>query len=187
MMRRNWLVLILLLVGCGPSAQEEYDAALRLVDRQQERLDALRPAYDGARQAAVLAVSKEFGGGSPEESATAALQQLEGVLSQAASTPAPAAPTRKDPFSAVDAAINNLTAAQEALKQQQATLSGSIDKANEVLKNIDTPGTAEAKRLEELLAGKPEVQAYRRQEERLEKAKQAANAAEAKLGSAAAK
>ena len=61
-MLRGLAIVVVVLVGCGPSAQEEYDTALSVLNRQQERLDALRPAYDAARQTATLTVCKEIAG-----------------------------------------------------------------------------------------------------------------------------
>jgi hypothetical protein len=55
------------------------------------------------------------------------------------------------------------------------------------MNKIKVPGTPEAKRFEEVLAKMPEVQAYRRQEERLARAKQAAEEAEAALPDVATK
>jgi hypothetical protein len=46
---------------------------------------------------------------------------------------------------------------------------------------INTPGTREARRLEEKLAAMPEAQAYQRQERRVAKARQAVDEAEAAL------
>ena len=87
----------------------------------------------------------------------------------------------------IDQTIDNLLAAQENLADQQSALSGPIQKVNEVMTKIKTPGTAEAKRFEEVLAQMPEAQAYTRQEERVKRAQEAADAAEAALANEAAK
>ena len=87
----------------------------------------------------------------------------------------------------IDKTIDNLLNAQESLQDQQTALSGPIQKVNEVMTKIKTPGTAEAKRLEEVLAEMPEAQAYTRQEERVKRAQEAADAAEAALSKGAAK
>lgn len=187
-MKRILAILLVVLVGCAPSPQEEYDMALRMVNRQQERLDALRPAYDAAREKAALAVCKEITGVTPDESATAALQQLQGIMGQAADTPAPAdQEADKRPVGDADAAIDQLIAAQATFQEQQSAISAPIAKVNEVMTKIKTPGTPEAKRYEEVLAAMPEVKAYQRQEERLARAQKAADAAEAALDGAATK
>jgi hypothetical protein len=187
-MLRRLAILLVVLVGCGPSAQEQYDTALSIVNRQQERLDALRPAYDAARQSAVMVVCKEIAGVTPDESATAALQQMQSAMSQAVDTQASAKPaTNSSNVGDINATIDNLLAAQETLTDQHAALSLPIRRVNEVMNKINMPGTPEAKRFEEVLAAKPEVQAYRRQEERLARAKEAADAAEAALPKAATK
>ena len=187
-MLRGLAVVVVVLVGCGPSAQDEYDAALSVLNRQQERLDALRPAYDAARQTATLTVCKEIAGFTPDESATAALEQLGGIMSGAGDEAAAenATAETKD-VGDIDQTIDNLLAAQENLADQQAALSGPIQKVNEVMSKIKTPGTPEAKRFEEVLAQMPEAQAYARQEDRVKRAQEAVDAAEAALASVAAK
>ena len=173
-----WL-LIVMTVGCGPTPQQEFDAALKTLNRQQERLDGLRPAYDAARQTATLAVCKELAGATPDESAAAALEQLESAMSQAAESQASAAKSGD-----IDATIDSLIAAQGSLQEQQAALSAPLAKSAEVMKNIKTPGTPEAKRLEEVFEAMPEVQAYRRQEKRVATAQKSFDAAEAALDAA---
>jgi len=187
-MLRCLAIVVVVLVGCGRSAQEEYDTALSVLNRQQERLDALRPAYDAARQTATLTVCKEVAGFTPDESATAALEQLGGIMSGSADGAAVenTAANTKD-VGDIDQTIDNLLAAQENLADQQAALSGPIQKVNEVMAKIKTPGTPEAKRFEEVLAQMPEAQAYTRQEERLKRAQEAADAAEAAIANGAAK
>jgi len=185
-MSRSLAILLVVLVGCRPSPQQEYDTALSIVNRQQERLDALRPAYDAARHKAALVVCKEIAGVTPDESASVALEQLQGILGQAVDTPAPAnQATDKLNVNDADAAIDQLIAAQASFQEQQVAISAPMAKANEVMNNINTPGTPEAKRFEEVLSAMPEVKAYKRQEERLERAQQAADAAEAALHGAA--
>src|SRR5688500_10795317 len=90
-MLRGFSFLLLVLVaiaGCGPNAQEKYDAAVKDLERAQARLDNLRPAYDAARDKAALAVCKEIAGVTPDESAMAALAQLEGAADQAVASQA---------------------------------------------------------------------------------------------------
>jgi hypothetical protein len=185
-MRRKFIILIVLVIGCGPSAQEEYDTALSVLNRQQERLDALRPAYDAARQTAMMKVCKEIAGVTPDESATAALEQLGGILGGGGDATAADSTTDTKQPADIDQTIDNLLAAQENLTDQQAALAGPIQKVNEVMTKIKTPGTAQAKRFEELLAQMPEAQAYTRQEERVKRAQEAADAAEATLSTGAA-
>src|SRR5688572_8309532 len=187
-MLRSLAIIVVVLVGCGRSAQEEYDTALSVLNRQQERLDALRPAYDAARQMAMMTVCKEIAGFTPDESATAALEQLGGIMDGAADGAADenTAAITKD-VGDIDQTIDNLLAAQENLADQQSALSGPIQKVNEVMTKIKTPGTPEAKRFEEVLAQMPEAQAYTRQEERVKRAQEAADAAEAALTNGAAK
>ena len=186
-MLRSLAIVVVVLVGCGRSAQEEYDTALSVLNRQQERLDALRPAYDAARQTATMTVSKEITGFTPDESATAALEQLGGIMSGSADGAAVENTTANtQDVGDIDQTIDNLLAAQESLADQQSALSGPIQKVNEVMTKIKTPGTAEAKRFEEVLAQMPEAQAYKRQEERVKRAQEAADAAEAALANGAA-
>jgi hypothetical protein len=163
-----------LVTGCGPSAEDLYDEALRQVSREQERLDSLRPAYDAARQAAMQTVFKEIAGATPEESAQSTLEQLDAIAS--------AGNQREGevPKDEIDRAIGQLTAMQNAIQSAQGVLSGGA-KTNETMTKIRTPGTPEFKRFEEVLAAMPEVQAYERQQKRLNAASQAALAAEGKL------
>jgi hypothetical protein len=171
-------LMLLALSGCAePSRQEKYDAAVAAMNAELARLDNLRPAYDAARQAAILEVCKEIAGATPEESATASLEQLNKLMTGAAESQAAADKKPGD----IDSTIDQLITAHEAMKDQQSALLGSAGKVNEVMQKIKTPGMPEAKRLEEVLAAKPEVQAYQRQEKRLEQAKQSMLEAEANL------
>jgi hypothetical protein len=169
-------VLFILVSGCGPLAQDAYDEALRQVNREQERLDSLRPAYDAARQTAMQTVYKEITGSTPEESAAGTLSQLQGIAASAG-VPAEGEKTGDD----LDRAIEQLSRMQEAIEQTQGALTGNFAGSNEVMTKIKTPGTPEFKRFEEVLAAMPEAQAYERQRKRLESATKAALTAEAKL------
>jgi hypothetical protein len=175
------LMMLLLVAGCGPSPQEKYDAAVRDLERAQARLDNLRPAYDVARQTAANAVCKEIAGVTPEESAAAALQSLGAVLDQTAAAPGDdgkkAAGGKQ--ASDIDQTIDNLIAAQQNVQEQRAALTAPVAKANEVMNKIKTPGTPEAKLFTEKLAAMPEVQAYERQQKRVERAQQEVDEAEA--------
>src|SRR6476620_3558283 len=82
-----FVLSIVLISGCGESPQQKYDAAVRELERAQERLDSLRPAYDAARQTAANAVCREIAGTTPEESASAALEGLGNVLNQPTAAP----------------------------------------------------------------------------------------------------
>jgi hypothetical protein len=175
--------ILVTVVGCaGPSPQEKYTAAVELMNAEQARLDNLRPAYDAARKSAELAVFKEIAGATPDEATADALKQLETVAggltgAQGGETAGEGNANAAD----LDATIDRLITAQSAMLDQQAALAGSIGKANETMTKIQTPGTPENKRFEELLAAMPEVQAYRRQEVRLARAKEAVEKAEAAL------
>jgi hypothetical protein len=183
------LMLLLFACGCaGPTAQEKYDAAERDLERSQQRLDNLRPAYDAARATAMNAVCKEIAGTTPDEAASVALGGLGDVLNQSA-TP-PAADAKNAPEGAkpngkkkdeLDSTIDNLVAGQKDFQEKQAALTAPVAKANEVMSKIKTPGTPEAKQLEEKLSKMPEVQAYERQQKRVERAQQAVDAAKAEL------
>jgi hypothetical protein len=72
------------------------------------------------------------------------------------------------------------------MQEQAAALTEPITKARETMKLINTPGTPEAKRVDELIADLPEVKAYRRQEKRVERMQKAVDEAEALLPGAAA-
>jgi hypothetical protein len=161
----------------------------RRVDRAQAQLDKLRPAYDTAVQTAQNAVCREIAGTTPEESASAALQGLGNVLNQTAAAPPeenkkgdvakkPAGGKKGDDL---DKTIDNLIAAQKDVTEKQAALTAPVAKANEVMTKIKTPGTPEAKRYEEKLAAMHEVQAYERQQKRLERAQQEMEEAEKDL------
>ena len=116
--------IVLVFAGCGQSAQEKYDEAVDNLTRVQKRLDNLRPAYDAAKQTAMLTVCKEISGTTPDESAVAMLGQLEGVAAQAAKEPAADATAtpgqKKKPVGDPDAAIDQLISAQKSVADQQA-------------------------------------------------------------------
>src|SRR3954453_17826886 len=184
----------ILLNGCGESPQQKYDAAVRELERTQERLDSLRPAFDTARQTAANAVCREIAGTTPEESASAALQGLGNVMNEAAPAPKEApgadAKTTADGKKAVggrrgddlDKTIDNLISAEKNVQEKQAALGAPIAKANEVMTKIKTPGTPEAKKYEAKLASMPESQAYERQQKRVESAQKDVDQAKAALG-----
>jgi hypothetical protein len=178
-MWRSFLVLFacaFFLVGCaGESAKEKYDEAVKDLDRAQKRLDNLRPAYDTARVRAANEVCKEIAGTTPEESASAALAGLGKALEDPTLTaPAPATPDATKAggkkVDELDKTIDGLVAGEQKFKEQQAAITGPVLKAKEVMTKINTPGTPEAKKLEEKLATMPEAKAYDRQQERVEKA-----------------
>src|SRR4051794_41935342 len=73
----------ILLNGCGESPQQKYDAAVRELERTQERLDSLRPAFDTGRQTAANAGCREISGTTPGEAARAALQGVGNVMNEA--------------------------------------------------------------------------------------------------------
>jgi hypothetical protein len=186
-MPRRFPVILLSLViftGCAPSAQEKYDAVVRAHEVAQAQLDKLRPAYDTARTTAMNAVCKEIAGTTPEESASAALQGFGDVLNQSAagSLDATAKGGEGKKGDDLDKTIDTLIAAQKEAQEKQASLAAPIAKANEVMAKIKTPGTPEAKRFEEKLAAMPEVQAYERQQKRVEKSQQDVDEAKAALG-----
>ena len=176
-----------MIAGCGPSGQEKYDAAVMNLERAQARLDNLRPAYDAAREKAALTVCKEIAGVTPEESAMAALTQLESTADQAVaiqaddSQPATNPSAGKKRTNETDEAIDKLLTAHKTLQEQQAAVTGPIAKAYDTMNKIQTPGTSEAKRFEEVLVKMPEVETYQRQEKRVERAKQAVDDAQADL------
>jgi hypothetical protein len=172
--------------GCAPSAQEEYDAAVRNLERSESRLDNLRPAYDAAIKQAKDTVCKEIAGVSTEEQTEAALANIEGLLSGAAAKTEAAADPQGRPVGDADAALDQLLGAHADMQKQAAALTAPLAKANETMKLINTPGTTEAKRYEAVLAEMPEVKAYRRQEKRVERAQTALDAAEKNLPGAAA-
>ena len=181
-------ILLLFVTGCGePSPKEKYDEALRDLDRAEAKLDSLRPAYDVARQTAANTVCKEIAGATLEESASAALAGLGDVMNPTVTPPSadPAADAKKvasgKKGDELDATIDNLIAAQKDVQEKQAALTAPVARANEVMKNIKTPGTPEAKQYEEKLAAMPEVKAYERQQRRVERAQQAVDEAKAAM------
>jgi hypothetical protein len=189
MLRKNSfllsMVMLALTVGCGESPQQKYDEAVDSLNRAQRRLDALRPAYDAARQTAILTVCKQITGTTPEESQLGMLKELTGaaddISKQQAADAASEPGQKKKPIGDADAAIDNLLAAQKAMGEKSAAASASVLKTSEVMTKIKTPGTPENKQLEDELATMPEVQAYRRQEKRVEEAKEDVEDAEKDL------
>jgi hypothetical protein len=193
MFRRLSILLLLLTVvgGCGPTPKEKYDAAVQEVDRQQAQLDKLRPGYDTAVATATNAVCREITGTSPEESESAAAQQVSDALTQLTAAPdeskkvdgAKAAPTGRK-GDELDKIIENAAAAQKDLQAKQAALTAPVAKVGEVKKvinNIKTEGTPENKRFKEKLAEFQEVKTYERQQKRLERAQQEVEEAEKDL------
>ena len=126
---------------------------------------------------------KEIAGTTPEESASAALAGLGDVLNPTVAPPAADGKeaTNGKKGSDIDKTIDNLIAAQKDVQEKQAALTAPVAKANEVMAKIKTPGTPEAKRVEEKLAAMREVQAYERQQKRVERAQQEVDDAEAAL------
>jgi hypothetical protein len=168
------IVMIALTSGCGPSAKEKYDDAVRELERAQARLDNLLPDYNAARATAINATCREIAGTTPEESASAALQGLgdlnQAVLPQAGATSkddSTKGATKGKKSDDLDKTIDGLVAAQKNAQEKQAALTAPLAKANEVMSKIKTPGTPEAKRMEEKLAAMPEAQAYMRQQKRV--------------------
>ena len=187
MRNRFYLLPAILLVfaGCGQSAQEKYDEAVDNLTRVQKRLDNLRPAYDAAKQTAMLAVCKQITGVTPEESQLDMLKQLTGAADdvgkeQPAEAADPSAPKKK-PVGDADAAIDSLMAAEKKMGEKSAAASASVIKTSDVMNKIKTPGTPENKKLEDELATMPEVQAYLRQLKRVEEAKEDVEDAEKDL------
>jgi hypothetical protein len=180
--------------GCvvTPSAKEKYDAAVREVDRAQAQLDKSRPAYDAAVVTATNAVCREITGTSPEESESAAAQQVSDALNQLTTAPpdeskkvggVKVAPTGRK-GDELDKIVENAAAAQKDLKEKQAALTAPIAKIGEmrkVMNNIKTPGTPENKRFQEKLAAMDEVKTYERQQKRLKRAEEAVKEAEKDL------
>jgi hypothetical protein len=72
----------------APTPQQNYDNALKNLERAEARLDNLRPAYDAARERAALAVCEEIAGTTPEASAEGAIAHLETLLTDGAATTA---------------------------------------------------------------------------------------------------
>ncbi|MGD9636087.1 MAG: hypothetical protein AB7G28_04540 [Pirellulales bacterium] len=196
-MRRLTLIHLFLLAAIGgcmpePTPQEKYDDAVKSLERAEARLDNLRPAYDAARQKAALKVCEEIAGTTPEQSAADALSNLEGLLTGAATDPAtegaPAGDAKKPaaPLGDADAALDQLMDAHKQMQEKTAELTGPINKARETMKLINTPGTPEAKQVDELVAKMPEAKAYLRQEKRVETLQKAVDDAEAMLSGDAA-
>jgi len=191
-MRQHFILCVLIVVslaGCvrAPTPQENYDTALKNLERSEARLDNLRPAYDAARERAAQAVCEEIAGATPESSAEGAIKQLEGMLSgnvgtnEAVGDAAGDADKAKPPIGDADAALDQLLGAHKQMQEQAAALTAPITKARETMKLINTPGTAEAKLVEERIANLPEVKAYLRQAERVQRMQQAVDEAEALL------
>jgi hypothetical protein len=190
----TYLLVLTAISGCvpAPTPQENYETALKNLERSEARLDNLRPAYDAARDRAAQAVCQEIAGATPETSAEGAIKQLEGLLSgnvgtnEAVGDAAGDAADKKPPVGDADAALDQLLGAHKQMQEQAAALTEPITKARETMKLINTPGTAEAKLVAERIATLPEVKAYLRQEKRVERMQQAVDEAEALLPSGAA-
>lgn len=191
-MRQTFSLCILflsLLSGCmpEPTPQERYETALKNLERAEARLDNLRPAYDAARQRAAEAVCEEIAGATPETSAEGAIKQLEGLLTGNAGTneavgdAAGDADKKAPPVGDADAALDQLLGAHKQMQEQAAALTAPITKARETMKLINTPGTPEAKKVEQRIANLTEVKAYLRQEKRVARMQAAVDEAEAQL------
>ncbi len=178
-------VVLLMVAGCGPTPEQQYDAALQDFESAQSRLDGLRPAFDAAREKAQRSVYQEIAGKTLEESASDALSQLQGLtdgtLTGQPAGDGTAADADNRPMGDPDAALDQLLAAHEQMQEVQAAATASITQSSDLTKKINTPGTPENKRFEEVFEAMPEVKAYRRQENRVERAQQALEAAEAAL------
>ncbi len=180
MLRRLSILLVLLTVvgGCGPSPQQKYDDAVRELERAQARLDNLMPAYTAAKQTAANAVCRDLAGTTLEESESAALAGLGNVLNQTA--PAPTDESKKGGDAKkvasgrkgdeLDKTIDNLIAGEKDAQEKATALAAPMAKVKEIMTKINTPGTPEAKKLQEKLADMPEVKAYERQQKRIEQA-----------------
>jgi hypothetical protein len=178
------LLAIIVAVGCGQSADEKYNEAVDNLTRAQRRLDNLRPAYDAAKQAAILTVCKRITGTTPEESQLGMLKELTGAADEASkeqATEAADPSVKKKPIGDADAAIDSLMAAEKKMGEKSAAASASVLKTSDVMNKIKTPGTPENKQLEDELATMPEVSAYKRQEKRVEEAKEDVEDAEKDL------
>jgi len=182
-------LILISIIGCvpAPTPQENYETALKNLERSEARLDNLRPAYDAARERAAQAVCQEIAGATPETSTEGAIKQREGILSgnvgtnEAVGDAATDADKKQPPIGDADAALDQLLGAHKQMQEQAAALTEPITKARETMKLINTPGTAEAKLVEERIATLPEVKAYLRQEKRVERMQQAVDEAEALL------
>jgi hypothetical protein len=176
--------MLLAAVGCGQSAEAKYKDAVDSYERAQRRLDALRPAYDAAKQTAILTVCKRITGTTPEESQLGMLKELTGTadeISKGQAADAADPTVKKKPIGDADAAIDSLMAAEKKMGEKSAAASTSVLQTSEVMNKIKTPGTPENKQLEDELATMPEVSAYRRQEKRVEEAKEDVEDAEKDL------
>src|SRR3954463_378455 len=119
---------VVLVSGCAESPQQKYDAAVRDLERAQERRDGLRPAYDQARLTAANAVCREIAGTTPEESASAALAGLSDTLNtQTALTPLDDAAKQDEAKKSntrngdeLDKTIDNLVAGEKKFQETQA-------------------------------------------------------------------
>lgn len=169
---------VVLVTGCGPTPQENFDKAERDLERAQSRLDNLLPAYNEAKKVAAAAVCKEITGTTLEESTSAALAGIGDVSGLIAPPPATDPPAEgekpaggKKPDD-LDKAISGLEAMQKTLQDKQAALTGPVAKVHEVMAKINTPGTPENAKYEEKLKSLPEAKAYERQQKRVETAQE---------------
>ena len=183
------LLLAATVTGCGPSAKEKYDEAVRELEKAEATLDSMLPAYQAAQQLAANEVCREIAGATPEESMTAASANIGDLLNQVATPPPADTKTGDEPKKVaagrkgdeLDQTIDGLIAAQKNVAEKQAALAAPIAKAQEVMKNIKTPGTPEAKKYEEKLAGMREVKAFQRQEKRVKRAQEQVDELEKEL------
>jgi len=163
MMRRLPILLMLFSVGCGPSAQEQYDMAMNRLERERTQLALLRPAYDAAIQRATASVVQESAGVALDE-------MLAGLQQQVGGLDAKPAADGQDPFQMA-----------EDLAARQQTAQEGLAKVGDALVAARQPDPAQNERIQELLQADSDYQAYLKQQARVERALKAVEEAEAAL------
>lgn len=129
-------------------------------------------------------ISGEMTGDMGSDPAKADVAMEAGAEGELAGDSTAAKHSTSPPIGDADAALDQLLNAHKTMQEQQSAAAAPMAKAYETMRKINTPGTPEAKRVEEVLATMPEAKAYLRQEERLARAEEALDAAEAQLPAA---
>jgi hypothetical protein len=173
--------LLLLLAGCGgPSAQQRYDTALDILEREQKELARSDRAQNEAMEEAFDTVCREFCGHSVHGAVAHSLNQLTGITKQNGSTEIPTSDP-EEAIKRIDEMVDEMKKTNKQINNVAATFTQEAEATAAVQKAINTPGTKEAERFEGIFEEMPARKAYLTQLQRVERAKKAVADAEAAM------